>query len=310
VKVAVAGATGVLGRALVPKLIAAGHTPVLVVRNAAKARELFRGQPVDIAECDLIASATNEHTVAKLIGGCEGVIHIATAIPSDFSAPGAWTNNSLVRIRGTGRIERAALEVGAEVFLCQSIIMAYPDGGDEWLNEQRDIDESPERRDTCHAVGIMEAMVWLLRKHPRQMRWSILKGGIFVGPGTFQDRTVEQIRRGELVVPGDGSHFISPVHVEDVADAYVLALERAPRQSVFNICADPIRYGDYVDGLADRIGAPHPCRDPLLPKPPSHRATTAAARETLDWSPHHSIWPADEVALMTEQFTDSHGEVQ
>ena len=309
-KVAVAGATGVLGRALIPKLIAAGHSPLLVVRNVAKARELFRNLPVEVTECDLIASATTEHTVAKLIGGCEGLIHAATAIPSNFNAPGAWTNNTLLRIRGTGRLERAALDVGVEVFLCQSIIMAYPDGGDAWLDEHTHIDSSPERRDTCHAVAIMESMMWLLRKHPKQMRWSILKGGIFVGPGTFQERTIEHIRRGELVVPGDGSHFISPVHVEDVADAYVLALELAPKQSVFNICDEPIRYGDYVDGLADRVGAPHPRRDPSLPKPPSHRATNAAARETLRWSPRHSIWPADDLALVSGQPRKSNGEVQ
>ena len=308
-RVAVAGATGVLGRALVSKLIDAGHLPLALVRNVGKARELFRDLSVEIAECDLIAPSTTEHAIARLIDGCAGLIHAATAIPSDFNAPGAWTNNTLIRIRGTGRLERAALDVGVEVFLCQSIIMAYPDGGDRWLDEHTHIDSSPERRDTCHAVAIMESMMWLLRKHPRQMRWAILKGGIFVGPGTFQQRTIEQIRRGELVVPDDVSHFISPVHVEDFADAFVLALDRAPRQSVFNICAEPIRYGDYVDGLADRIGAPHPRRDPSLPKPPSHRATSAAARETLRWSPHHSIWPADELALVSDQLRNPNGEV-
>lgn len=288
-KVAVAGVTGVLGRALVPKLVAAGHSPRLLVRDVAKATELFRGLPVEIAECNLLARGCNEQTVAGLIAGCEGLIHAATAIPADPDAPDAWTTNTQLRIRGTGRLERAALAVGVEVFLCQSIIMAYPDGGDRWLDEKTHIDASPERRDICHAVGIMESMMWLLRKHPRQMRWSILKGGLFVGPGTSQDRTVEQIRRGELVVPGEGSHFVSFVHVEDAADAYVMALERAPRQSVFNLCAEPIRYGEYVDELADRIGVKRPRRDPSQPKPPSHRASNQAAREILGWSPQREI---------------------
>jgi nucleoside-diphosphate-sugar epimerase len=220
-----------------------------------------------------------------------------------------WTNNTLLRIRGTGKMERAALGVGVEVFLCQSIIMAYPNGGDNWLDENTPIDGSPERRDVCHAVAIMESMMWLLRKHPRQMRWSILKGGIFVGPGTFQERTIEQIQRRELVVPGDGSHFVSLVHVEDVADAYVAALERAPGQSVFNICAEPIRYGDYVDGLAERIGAPRPQRDASVAKPPSHRATNAAAREKLGWEPNRSIWP-EELETMSSGVGKFDGEVR
>ena len=309
-KVAVAGATGVLGRTLVPKLLAAGHSPRLLVRDAAKAAELFHGLPVEIAECDLLAHASRESRVAQLIDGCQGLIHAATAIPSNMSAPDAWTRNTLLRIRGTGRLERAALAAGVEVFLCQSVIMAYPDGGDRWLDEKTHIDSSPKRRDICHAVGIMESMMWLLRKHPSQMRWSILKGGMFVGPGTFQERTVEQIRRGTLVVAGDGSHFVSLVHIDDVADAYVLALDRAPRQSVFNICAEPLRYAAYVDGLADRIGAERPKRDPSQPCPPSHRASNAAAREKLGWVPRHSIWPPDELALVSDQFGKFHGEMQ
>lgn len=308
-KVALAGATGVLGRALVPKLIEVGHSPLLLVRDVAKAKRLFSSLPVEIRECDLLAPSSTEIEVAKLLDGCEGLIHAATAIPSDFTAPGALTINTQLRVRGTGRLERAALEVGVEVFLCQSIVMAYPDGADSWLDENTHIDSSPERRDTCHAVAIMESMMWLLRKHPREMRWSILKGGIFVGPGTFQERTVEQILRGELVVPGDGSHFISPVHVEDVADAYVAALERAPRQSVFNICAEPIRYGDYVDGLADRIGAPHPKRDPSLPKQVSHRATNDRARTELGWIPKHSIWP-EHLDIALQSSGSIRGEVQ
>ncbi|MGZ4788466.1 MAG: NAD-dependent epimerase/dehydratase family protein, partial [Terriglobales bacterium] len=176
-KVAVAGATGVLGRALVPKLIAAGHQPVLLVRNIRKADELFRGLPVEAKECDLLAATSTESRVAELISGCAGLMHAATAIPSNMSAPEVWTNNTMLRIRGTGKLQRAALEVGVEVMLCQSIIMAYPNGGNNWLDENTPIDGSPERRDVCHPVAIMESMMWLLRKHPQQMRWAILKGG-------------------------------------------------------------------------------------------------------------------------------------
>lgn len=309
-KVAIAGATGVLGRALVPKLVAAGHSPLLLVRNVAKANDLFRDQPVEIRECDLLAPSSTEAHVAKLIEGCDGLIHAATAIPPDGNAPDAWKRNTLLRIRGTGRLERAALAVGTEVFLCQSIVMAYPDGGDQWLDEKTHLDSSPERRDICHAVAIMESMMWLLRKHPRQMRWSILKGGLFVGPGTGQDKLIEQIRRGELVVPDDGLHFVSYVHVDDVADAYVAALERAPKQSVFNICAEPIRYGEYVDGIAERLGVKNPRRDPTMPRPSSHRASNRAAKEILGWSPQHSIWPPDEVSLTARGSGRFHGEVQ
>lgn len=288
-KICVAGATGVLGRALVPKLVAAGHSPSLLVRDPAKASQLF--DDVEIVECDLLAPGM-EARLAPMMGGCEAVIHAATAIPSNFTAPGAFTANTHLRIRGTGRLQRAALDVGVTTFIQQSIVMAYRDGGNDWLDENTWIDQSPERREICHPVAIMESMMRLFARQPKPMRWVILKGGWFVGPDTFQAGDVEKIRNQELVIPGDGSHFVSFVHVEDYADAYIAALERAPAASLFNICAEPIRYSEYVDHIADLIHAPHPPRDLSQPRPISHRASTKAAREVLGWEAKHSIWPS------------------
>jgi nucleoside-diphosphate-sugar epimerase len=290
VKVCLAGATGVLGRALVPKLLAAGHSARLLVRDPAKAAQLFSGLDVEIVECDLLTPGM-EAQLAPMMEGCEAVIHAATSIPPNFTAPGALTANTHLRIRGTGRLQRAALEVGVTTFIQQSIIMAYRDGGDDWLDENTWIDQSPERREVCHPVAIMESMMRLYARQPKPMRWTILKGGLFVGPDTFQPDVVEKIRRQELIVPGGGSHFVSLVHVDDYADAFIAALDSAPAASIFNICAEPIRYGEYVDGIADLIHAPHPQRDPSQPRPASHRASTKAAREMLGWEPKHNVWP-------------------
>jgi nucleoside-diphosphate-sugar epimerase len=292
VKVCVAGATGVLGRALVPKLVAAGHSARLLVRSPRKAEELFKvdGHAVAQCACDLLAPGM-ESKLGTMMEGCDAVIHVATAIPKDPAAPGAWTANTHLRIRGTGRLQRASLEAGVTTFIQQSIVMAYPDGGESWLDEKTRTDQSPERYDICHPVAIMESIMRLFGKQSRPMRWVILRGGLFVGPGTGQGALVEKICRRELAVPGDGSHFVSLAHVEDVADAYVAALERAPAASIFNICAEPVRYGEYVDGIADRIQAPHPARDLSKQGPPSHRVCNKAAREKLGWKPTHSIWP-------------------
>ena len=289
-KVCLAGATGVLGRALVPKLIASGHGVRALARDAAKAEALFPGMGVEIVECDLLAPGM-EAQLIPIMEGCEAVIHGATAIPKDFTAPGALTANTHLRIRGTGRLQRAALEVGVTTFVQQSIIMAYRDGGNDWLDEKTWIDQSPERREICHPVAIMESMMRLYARQPKPMRWTILKGGIFVGPETLQEDTVVQIRRGELVVPGDGSHYVPLVHVEDVADAYVAALERAPAASLFNICAEPMTYGEYVDGIADWLGVVRPKRDLAKARPVSHRASTKAAKEVLGWEAKRSVWP-------------------
>ncbi len=290
-RICLAGATGVLGRALIPKLLAAGHTVRALVRDQTKAETVFRGLPVEFCECDLLAPGM-EAKLISMMDGCEAVIHAATAIPRDRNVAGAWTVNTHLRIRGTGRLQRAALEVGVTTFVQQSIIMAYRDGGDDWLDEKTWIDQSPERQDVCHPVAIMESMMRLFARQPKPMRWTILKGGLFVGPGTSQADLVEQIRNRQLTIPGDGSHFLSLVHVEDVADAYVAALDCAPGGSIFNICAEPIRYGEYVDMIADLLNAPHPSRDLSQARPPSHRACNKVAREILRWAQKHEIWPS------------------
>jgi nucleoside-diphosphate-sugar epimerase len=134
----------------------------------------------------------------------------------------------------------------------------------------------------------MEAMVRAI--DPARASWCILRGGFFVGPGTRQDETVERLWAGSLKVPGDGSNWVSFVHVADYAAAVDIALH-SPVTGIFNVNADPIRNGDYLDRLADAVGAPRPARDPDAPLPRSFRCSNAAARAALGWSPSRSLFP-------------------
>ena len=286
-KVCIVGATGVLGRALVPQLREAGHEVRALVRDADKGR-LYVGSDAEIVQCDLLEQGI-ESRMTEMLAGCEAAIHAATAIPRDFTAPGAWENNTKIRTKGTGRFQRAALNAGVKRYLQQSIVMAYKDGGDNWIDESTWIDSSPEREQTCKPVAIMESMMRLVK--PEQMEWSILKCGQFVGPHTFQDDMVERVKQGKELIPGDGMNYLSLVHVEDVAAGFVAALEKAPASSIFNICDEPIRQVDYVYEMAERLGAPEPQHDVRQPRPPSFRCTSQRAREVLGWQPRHSIWP-------------------
>jgi nucleoside-diphosphate-sugar epimerase len=227
-RVAVAGSTGVLGRALIPRLLAAGYDVLGLVRDARRAQELFAAVSarLEFAEADLLERGL-ESRLPAIFAGCDAVIQAATAIPADPMAPGAWDLNTQVRIRGTGRIQRAALQAGVGTFLLQSVVMAYPDGGDQWLDETTHIDSSPARRSIAHPVAIMESMMYLFGRQPKPIRWCILKGGLFVGEGTGQDRLLARLRSGREMVPGGGQNFVSLVNVEDAAAAYVAALERA-----------------------------------------------------------------------------------
>jgi nucleoside-diphosphate-sugar epimerase len=280
-RVFVAGATGVLGRSLVPQLIGDGHRVRAIARRAMTA-DLPVG--VELLEADLL-----EDDLHELVRGCDAVVHIATAIASDPSASGAWDLTARLRTVGTRRLLDAALGCRVSRYLQQSIVMAYRDGGDAWLDEQALLDDSPERAAICRPVIEMEAMIREVT--PPRLAWTILRGGSFVGAGTAERVLIERLRVGDIVVAGDGSNYLSPVNVADMASAVTAALELAPAGSTFNVVDEPLRYCDYVDALADLIGVARPQRAPKLPLPPSWRCTNEAARTVLGWMPRERIWP-------------------
>ena len=160
-KVFVAGATGVLGRRLLPRLLAGGHS----VRGIA--RSIPTGPPpagVELVEADLL-----NDDLLDLVSGCHAVVHIATAIPRDPHAQAAWGSTAQLRTIGTRRLLDAALACGAQRYLQQSIVMAYRDGGDAWLDETSPLDDSPDRAVICQPVQAMEKMVRESRKRASRL---------------------------------------------------------------------------------------------------------------------------------------------
>jgi nucleoside-diphosphate-sugar epimerase len=281
VTIFVAGATGVLGRALVPRLIASRHSVRAIARSASTA-DLPAG--VELIDADLL-----EDDLLELVRGCDAVVHIATAIPGDPSAQRAWDLTARLRTTGTRRLLDAALACRVPRYVQQSIVMAYRDGGDTWLDEQAPLDDSPGRAAVCGPVIEMETLI--REVEPQILAWTILRGGSFVGVGTGEGTLIEALRVGGVVVADGGSNYLSLVNVADMASAVALSLELAPAGSTFNIVDEPLRYGDYVDALADLIGVARPRRAAKLPLPPSWRCTNQAAQTALGWVPRERIWP-------------------
>lgn len=286
-RAAIVGSTGVLGRCLAPLLLAQGWQVVALARSPAKAAQVLPGA-VAIHACDLLAPAAGQQ-LATLLAGCEAVIHAATAIPAEPTAPGAWDDNTRLRTTGVATLLQAALAAGVGQYIQQSITMAYPDCGDAWITEETPLDTAAARAAVCGPVAVMEGLV--RQTAPDRLRWCIVRGASFVGPGTFQDATVAALRAGRHTVAGDGRNYVSLVHVEDMAAAIAAALVRAPAGSTFQIAAEPLREGDYLDQLADAAGAPRPRRDAAQPRPPSWRCSNRKARLLLAWEPVHALIP-------------------
>jgi 2-alkyl-3-oxoalkanoate reductase len=283
--VTIVGATGVLGRNLVPRLLDEGWQVRAIARSCSRVKELY-GEGVEAIEADLMNPGPDKSWRGALTGS-DAVIHIATAIPNDPMIPGAWDRNTQLRTEGTRYLLNAALSAGVKYYIQQSIVMAYPDSGDLWIDESTPLDPSPLRSSITQPVIEMESLV---RSIPNQkMEWCILRGGVFVGMDTFQDRTIHNLQTGEEVVPCDGHNFVSYVHAADMASAICLALKIQPSMTILNITAEPVRQNEYLDRLAIINETQVPHRALNAPCSPSIRCSHQVAQEILGWIPARSI---------------------
>ncbi|WP_052809876.1 NAD-dependent epimerase/dehydratase family protein [Streptomonospora alba] len=278
------GATGVLGRRLVPLLTARGHKVTAMAPD--RLDSLPEGIPT--VRAGLLDSGLD---LRAQVEGHDAVVNLATSMPRDPSAAGAWRPTGRIRSVGTGALVEAARAAGVRRLVQMSITMAYADGGDGWLAEDALFDADPRRREIVDPVAEMERAVSAVP--PTEVAWCLLRGARFAGPGTAQDTQCGQLARGELRIPGDGRAFVSMVHVVDYAAAVVAALERAPAGWTFNVADEPLRVGDYYTRLARATGCAPPESDGADESGiPSHRIDSTAARQKLGWHPARGIWPS------------------
>lgn len=285
-KIAVAGATGVLGRSLVPLLLNHGYEVLSLVRSVSKAKKVLPSQ-AEIAEYDLLSDDIADK-LSSLLKGSYCTVHIATSIPSDFNKPGAWDINNRLRTEGTKKLIDASLKAGVKRYIQQSIVMAYRDGGNEWINEEHPLDDSPERGLICKPVIEMESFVKNIPES--KMDWFILRGGIFVGKNTFQEKTIKDLKDGLNIVTGNGENYVSFVHVADMADAFLKAIENETANLTLNIVDKPVRQIEYLKKLAEKISAIEPVQNHSLPSPPSFRCSNLKAQYVINWKSARGIY--------------------
>ena len=301
-RVFVAGASGAVGRPLVPKLVAAGHEVTGTTRSESKADDLRRAGAhaavLDVFDAGALRAALEEASP-------EVVVHELTALPDrlDFRKKDVYEPTNRVRTEGSRNLLDAARAAGARRFVCQSIAFAYRNDGVRIKTE-----EDPLLEDApgpfgggLRALHEMEAMVL----GADALEGLVLRYGFFYGPGTHygQDGAmVADLRRRRLPVVGRGTGVFSFIHVDDAADATVAAVERgAP--GVYNVTDDdPAPMSEWVPVLAVAVGAKRPLRVPLwIARLVGGRqaagfaselrgASNEKAKRELGWRPAHASW--------------------
>jgi 2-alkyl-3-oxoalkanoate reductase len=243
-KILVVGSTGVLGKQVVPRLLERGHQVRAVVRKPEQVKQLQR-LGVDAALGDILDAESLERTAT----GCEVALHLATAIPKPGEAQD-WAPNDRIRREGTQNLLTACHDAGVRRYVQQSTCFLYRYRPGALADETTPLEPNPFLQSTLD----MEELV-----HASRLDWCILRGGFFYGPNTFEDAWREALRQGTLPLPGDGSARLSLIRQVDMASAVVLAAEKAPARSSYNVVDDyPVTYKELFDYMAIVVGGPPP----------------------------------------------------
>jgi nucleoside-diphosphate-sugar epimerase len=272
--VAVIGATGALGRHVVPRLLERGHHVRTLVRRVEQGERLRR-----TGASPVLGDIFNPESLLEVTRNCQAVLHLATAIPADGSD---WTLNDRIRREGTRNVIGAALQNRVGRYVQQSITFLYGEQSEPVADETTPL--RPDR--VTQSAADMEALV-----RAAGLDWCILRGGWFYGPGTRREERWWQLARsGELRTPGDGSDRISLVHVVDMARAVVLGVEQAPARSIYNVVDDePVDYRTLYGYIAAYAGGPEPQPggESFLP---SLACSNARIKQDLSWHPVYATF--------------------
>jgi nucleoside-diphosphate-sugar epimerase len=261
VRVFVAGGAGVVGRRLVPQLVARGHQVTASTTSAAKLDLLAQLGAEGVVMDGLDAVSVGE-AVAK--ARPDTIVHQMTAISMahagkpDIKHPDRWfaTSNRL-RTEGTDHLLAAAEATGVSHFVAQSYAgwNGIRKGG--WVKTEED-PLDPETgtimRKGAEAIRHLEDVVV-------KSGGAVLRYGGLYGPGATDDQ-VELVRKRQYPVVGGGTGYYSWVHLDDAASATVLAVEQKA-SGVFNIVDDePAPASEWLPYLAACAGAKPPMRIP------------------------------------------------
>lgn len=282
--VAVLGASGVYGRHLLPRLVAAGHDVRALVRRA-EAAGVARGCGADVRIADIFEM----DGLVQALDGCDLCINLATSLPGP-SGRGDYEVNDRVRREGVPILLEACRRAGVARLLQQSIAMVGASG--DTLADEESVVVAPSG-DDAGARAIRAALDMEAAVRASGLDWLIVRGGLFYGPGTgFDDDWFARAAAGKLRLPGDGSDFVTLVHISDMAAATVAALEAWPSGQVL-IVADnlPARWRDVFGYIAALAGA-----EPPQPGGragfPSFRMNNRRGRDVLRWAPHYADYRA------------------
>src|ERR671919_64075 len=298
----VAGATGAIGRQLVPRLVANGHEVHGMTRSESK-QTMLR----ELGAVPVVADALDADHVATAVGRAkpEVIVHQLTALAGKgfrgLKQRIEMTNR--LRSEGTDHLLSAGQAVGVQRFVAQSNAALYARTAGPVKTEEDPLDTRPPRRQreaTAAILHLEEAVLGAAWTEGIVLRYGgFYLPGAGVGPG---GETHELIRKRQFPLVGDGGGVWSFIHLGDAAEATVAAVEHGSR-GVYNIVDDdPAPVAEWLPALAQKLGAKKPVRVPrfvgrlfageagVVMMTEARGASNAKAKRELRWTPAHPSW--------------------
>jgi nucleoside-diphosphate-sugar epimerase len=302
-RVFVAGATGAIGKRLVPQLVEAGHQVTAMTRAKEKLGEIYElgAEPV---LCDVFDAGRLGSVVAR--AEPDALINELTDLPQSLNPRKLgeyYAANNRVRREGTSNLLSAARGAGVRRFLVQGAAYWYaPTGGPVKA------EEAPLYLDAPAPIGPAVKTVKEVEEavlSADSVEGVVLRYGMFYGPGTWYAKDGDvgrQVRKRRYPMIGHGGGMFSFIHVDDAASATVAALERA-RPGVYNVVDDePASAVEWMPLYAEALGAKRPPRVPaLLARMIAgdalvtwmlglRGASNEKIKEELGWRPRYKSW--------------------
>ncbi|WP_237744958.1 NAD-dependent epimerase/dehydratase family protein [Kribbella catacumbae] len=303
-KVLVAGATGGLGRSLVPKLIAAGHEVTGMIRSESGAAGV-RAQGAGVVFADGLNADAVKAAVVSVQP--EVVVHQMTALKAGinfkkFDESFAVTNR--LRTEGTQNLLAASHAAGVRRIVAQSYAgWNLQQGGSATKTEDDPLIENPipASRETLSAIQKLEADV----TGDKTIEGLVLRYASFYGPTGSIGKGGEMVglvQKRRLPLVGDGAGIWSFIHYDDAADATVRAITTGD-PGIYQIADDdPASVAVWLPEFARILGAKPPRHLPAwLAKlaigelgvsafTQQRGADNAKAKDTFSWQPGYASW--------------------
>jgi nucleoside-diphosphate-sugar epimerase len=307
-KVFVAGATGALGRELVPQLVARGHEVVGMTRSASK-QDLVRR----LGARPVVADALDPDAVAQAVALAEPevIVHQLTALSGPMSVremrhperSAAFVMTNRLRTEATDHLLAAGRAVGARRFVAQSF------GGFRFARNGGPVQTEADPLDPSLPAPGVDAIL-RLEQAVTSIEWGeglALRYGGFYGPGTSISSDPDAamaapIRKRRFPIVGDGGGVWSYVHVEDAAAATAIAVERGASGVYYVVDDEPAPVREWLPVLASALGAKPPRRiprwlgrlaagaTPTLMMTEARGASNEKAKRELGWQPRYPSW--------------------